>query len=276
SPNKKPLELFGFDIDVLPGGAYKDIEILLGTKGNIEVQKLKLLLKRVENETRKDEIIRLKQAEQYIVSELSVFTTIYRKETLKDITASLRQLIESFEFIDVAYENPNSQQWMDIAGKREKTMMWQIDDRLSKPGRIILIGHNSHLAKDSNTLNLLSSSSNQFVSMWLAVGTYLHQKMEKQMYTVWMLYGGGKRGTGPECPKTECNIEIKSGTVNSLLLAVSKQKPFLLNLSNEYLPPFLRQPIDIQFNGSNINSSILTNQCDSIIFVPEVHPTDKF
>src|SRR5690606_17825596 len=135
---------------------------------------------------------------------------------------------------------------------------------------------NSHLSKDSSSLNLLSVSAGQFHPMWFTIGSYLQQKLKTQIHSVWMLYGGGSRSSGPECPSAECKIEIKDGTINSLLLSASEEKPFLLNLSNKVLPSFLKQAVDIQFNGSNINSSILSNQCDSVIFIPEVHPIAKF
>lgn len=270
-----PLQVYGYDVDVLVGGAYLDIQELIGKSDGTDLNKLKNLLQRPPNESREQEIKRLESAIEVVESAKAPILSILGEDATNDILDSLRQLVESLKFISIAYEKPSAEQWMMIAEQREKTMIWQMNAYLDKHQKIVMLGHNDHLSQNSKATNLLSTGSGIFQGTWYKIGTYLAEKYVDQVFAIWMLYGGGSRGPGPECPQIECPIILNMESLNSKFLRVSPNKPILVPLL-EGLPMELKTPQDFQFNGININSTIFTEQANAILFVPKVTPTKPF
>jgi hypothetical protein len=270
-----PLQVYGFDVDVLVGGAYFDIQELIRNSESTALHKIKDLLQRTPNESREQEIKRLESAIEVVESAKAPILSILGEDTTNDILASLRQLMESLKFISIAYEQPSPDQWMMAAEQREKTMMWQMDDYIRKNLRIIMLGHNDHLSQNSKATNLLSASSGNFYGTWYKIGTYLAKKYVDQVYGIWMLYGGGSRGPGPECPQMECSIDLNNESLNAKFLKASPDKPVLVPMLGG-LPLELKTPHDFQFNGVNINSTIFAEQANGVLFVPKVTPTKPF
>lgn len=96
-----------------------------------------------------------------------------------------------------------------------------------------------------------------------------------QVFGIWMLYGGGSRGPGPECPQMECSIDLNNESLNAKFLKASPDKPVLVPMLGG-LPLELKTPHDFQFNGVNINSTIFAEQANGVLFVPKVTPTKPF
>lgn len=272
----KPLSVFGFDVDVYVGGAYVDLDNRLKSVTGPAVQKLRFLIYNAKTERRKTEIRNLKNALEFAIKNRRHLSLTLQEKEYRQIISVLRQLIESFEFIDVAFENPTNEQWLEIVAKREKTMMWQMDEQLRGSDKIVLIGHNDHLAQNSKVTSLGDSSA-PFAATWYKIGTYLKEKLGKQVYGIWMLYGGGARSWGPECPTAWCSIHIRPNTINADLAELASGKPFLFVFPEfQSVPDEMKRVRDYQFNGKVINSTKIRDQADAILFVPVVRPTGPF
>ncbi len=271
-----PVQVVGFDVDVVVGGAYRDFSNLIGNSAHSLLSTLSTLLQKVEAETRLAEIQRLKRAQAYLLAHYEKTVALLGVAKVLDFKNSLQQLIDSLQFIDVAFENPNGDQWLNAVTEREKTMMWQMEEYLGQFDKMILIGHNDHLAEKSMKLNRLSVTTNQFTASWNKIGTYLHEHYANDVFGIWMLYGSGTRSSGPECPELSCQVQPIAQSINFRLAQIIQSGISILRLDQGPLPLELTKAVDYQFNGPGINSAILPEQAQALIFIPHVTATHSF
>ncbi len=84
------MHYFGFDVDVLPGGGYKDIAQLLSKNAsNILVQRLNSMLLQVPGESLHEESSRLNRAADFVATQMSAFISLLGEESANELTQSI-------------------------------------------------------------------------------------------------------------------------------------------------------------------------------------------
>lgn len=115
-------------------------------------------------------------------------------------------------------ENPTIGDSLAANRRREQTMFRHMDDVLSRLGpgdKVVLLGHNSHLARSYEDLGAgpLQGPGNQY---WPSVGAHLTRRYANEVLAVWMMYDHGENsryGT----PEPSSRVASKPDTVEHSL-----------------------------------------------------------
>lgn len=170
---------------------------------------------------------------------------------------------DSFQFVQTAY---SATDWITVAEAfrvREETMFRQMENLISRLGpneKIILMGHNFHLSKNSA----------QLTGMWPSVGTFVSHLLPNQVYSIWMLYDHGSN-SDLFCAESTCPILSVPNTINSILNQVGSLF-FLPLATSDPRSNFIYQTQNFIFNRNQIQQTTLPNQADAIFFVGKVSP----
>lgn len=264
------LRWFGFDVDLFAGGGYTDIRHLLHRHRSRPV--IREILRRVEHidgESRIQESRRLRDLLQFVTDNYTSVKGILGSADAGELSRSLQSLSDSYLFCEAAKDGPRTMKWLSGLIEREKAMIRLMDDllgELSPTDKIILMGHNLHLSKDSENI-LVGPVGTPAPTLWRSVGTHLDQKMPGEIYTVWMTYDHGWHGSVLLAEGIE---QVSSDPVRiEHLLAKAGSSFFLLLDSGDPREAYMRQERNFLQNGATA-SGILTTQADALFFVAEV------
>jgi hypothetical protein len=261
------LRWFGYDVDVFPGKGYEDARQLL--EPHASEPKVKRILDRlawVENETIDEEVARLQEVLEMIDGEE---VALLGKHGVWDLRRTIRGLRDSLPFFEVARKGPLSGGWLPALVKREKVMHRQMDELLAvlpEGEKIILMGHNLHLCKHSETAYFGAREGDR-MKLWRTIGTHVAERLPGEVYAIWLLYDHGRHGNILLEAGFE-EVESDPGRIEHLL-ARAGPLYFLPFHSNDPREAFLDEDLNFVQNGS-LASGRLLQQADAVFFTAEV------
>lgn len=266
TPGQSRLYWFGYDVDTYPGGGYGDARMILERKKDDPLVKEVLEgLARVEKESVEQEVERLKGVLTTIKNNENALKDLLGKEDANELRSTVHCLMDSFTFLIASKAGSRSELWLPMLREREKTMFRQMDEKLAdlpNDEKIILMGHNLHLSKDYRSINY-----GGVIAMWPSIGTHVGEKLEGEVYSIWMLYDRGEHAeAGSE--KAFENVPSDPRRIESLMARAGRL--FLLPLANP--DPRSNYLDDVRWfvvNGDRAKG-LLRRNADAIFFVEEV------
>jgi erythromycin esterase-like protein len=233
------------------------------------VEEILRLLNRVAGESRIQEAERLEKLAEFLAAKSQGLEKVLGEVDARRLTRTVRRLAEAYRFCEAAKEGPRTMKWLQGLRDREAAMTWLMDDILAdlpSDAKVILMGHNLHLSKDSEEITIGPIGS-PAPTMWVSVGTHLAERYPEEIYSMWMLYDHGRHGTVLSAAGAE---EIQSNPAAVEHLMAKAGSTFVLQLkSDDKNGPFHRQKCNFLQNGS-IASGLLPAQADAVFFVREV------
>ena len=153
--------------------------------------------------------------------------------------------------------------------EREEWMFGRMDQKLEKlppDGGIILLGHNYHLSKHSQSLSF-GSKDGLSRRMWKSVGTHLAGTRPGEIYSIWMLYDRGRRGNVTR----ESGYQVVDSDPQRIehILARAGSTFILPFHGTDRRAAFLSETVNFVQNG-RAGSGLLNKQADAVFFVDEV------
>jgi erythromycin esterase-like protein len=275
SPGDSRIRWFGFDVTFFPGGGYADARhILRDHTSEPLVQVFLGRLERVPGETRADEAQRLYDLADDVEDNSTGIQDVLGNEDAGELVRTLRNMSDSFLFCEAASEGTRTMKWLIGLQKREEAMIKLMDELLGElPAneKIILLGHNLHLSKDSENI-LLGPVGTPAHRLWPSLGSHLEHKLPGEIYSFWMTYDHGRHGAvllaegSEEVPSDPARIEHPFARLDSA---------FILQINSGLkMQSFLETEHGFNQNGSTA-SCIMRDQTDAIFFIPEVTAPKK-
>lgn len=266
------VHFFGFDVNAVPGSGYHDLSELLGqvlhTPEVVEIQKL---LSRVPGESIEGEIKRLSDLLDAIEDKADVL----RERLGEDRCAQLKQWLltmrDSFAYYHLANQARDYKGLNKALAIREELMCRHVEFILAqmKPeGKLVLMGHNRHLAKESERIKKLGPAppGGKLVP---ALGTHLYHRFPGQVFSIWMLHESGK--SSQPFASISSEYTVKPGSLNSLLAQVGTR--YLLPMHGvDPRARLLRTRMDIVGIYNASFRAAMAEQADAIYFVRKVTP----
>ena len=138
--------------------------------------------------------------------------------------------------------------------------------RLKPSDKIILMGHNLHLNKDSEKI-LLGPVGAAAPRLWVTIGTHLARKYPDDVYSIWMTYDSGSHGAVLLAEGVE---EVSSDPSRIEHLFANVGSSFFLPLDASG-PVYSYLDLERNFNQNGATASCrLKAQTDAIFFIPKV------
>ncbi len=268
----RALDFFGFDLDGTFGGAYEELHDLLSSCPQTRlVVELQQRLALVPRETLPEEIERIDGLRRLI--------TAQRAELLDDLGAVRAEKLEhrisllrdGLEFTYVA--NPATD-WAVLnqgMAQREQSMQRQVAqllDRLGPGDKVVLMGHNRHLAKDSAAIKGQGGAP-PGGGLVPSLGTYLHRRFPDQVFAIWMLWEQGRSAQ----PYSWLSNEYKSvpGSLNAVLSTLGSAFVLPTRSSDPRARLLSTEQQIVGIYGIPFRAAI-ADQADAVFFVREVTP----
>jgi erythromycin esterase-like protein len=270
SPGESRLRWFGFDVTFFPGGGYADAKDILEKHASEPlIQTVQGRLERVPGETREEEAQRLYDLITHVEDKSVDIQDILGDKETRELIRTIRNLADSYLFCEAASDGTRSMKWYLGLQKREEAMIQLMDGLLAElpaDEKIILLGHNLHLSKDSENI-LLGPVGTPAPKLWLSLGTHLAQKLPGEIYSFWMTYDHGRHGA---VLLAEGKEEVSSDPARIEHLFAKLDSPFILQINRgSTIESWLETERNFNQNGSTA-SCILKAQTDAIFFIPEV------
>ena len=270
--NSPRLHWFGYDVDTRPGGGYTDARELLAPQQSAPVaREILRRLARVDGESRAAEIERLEELLRFIKLNATDVRTLLGPTDAKELQLTLRYLTSGFDFALSATNGLGSPEGRAGLIRREASMFRQVTEVLQDlppTAKIILLGHNMHLSKKSESLRYGPVGSGA-PPMWTSVGTRLAESMPEQVYSIWMLYHHGRHAKLMADTIIEQEVEGSPYALEHILVKAGSM--FLLPLqTGDPHEAYLLHPHNFMMNGRPVGG-IVANQADALFFVAEVH-----
>jgi hypothetical protein len=257
-------------VGLFPCVGYEDAYGILARHANEPlIEEIKRRMHRVDGESRGEEARRLDDLLGFLETKSSSLTRILGEDLTRDLVRTLRHQADNLLFSDAAKEGPQTTKWLQGLVRREQRMIWLIEQILAdlpRDEKIILMGHNLHLNKDSENITLGPIGS-LAPSMWVSIGTHLTRKFPGEVYSIWMMYDHGRHGSILS-PEGIADVPSNPVSVEHLLSEVGEFFSLPLN-SGEEGESFLHEKQHFLQNGS-IASGVIAQQADALIFVREV------
>ncbi len=266
----RPLRWFGFDVSMKLGGGYVDAAAILKPHaGHPAVVKLFDLLKRVPSETRQAEIERLDRCAQFVMANRKNLIAAIGDDAVFELSQSIDNLAESLRAIDAIRLPPGNAERMEGLSRRERVMCRRLDEllsRLPKDEKIILLGHNLHLSKDSPTIKLGDTP------MWPSLGTHLAKKLPGEVLAIWLLYDHGTHGSIRDTPPAR-PIAATQEMLEQTLARVGRT--YLLPLPTRVSAADWLNEEHTLLMGGTVCRANLVQQADAVFFITEVSEPRK-
>ena len=259
------LRFFGYDVDMLPGGGYADLdELLAPAASNPVVAELRARLRRVDGESAEAERARLVDAAALVWSRARELTAALSAENFVEVKATLTCLGESLLYAGMTEGEPDAGHLLAALRRREETMFWQVDTALARDSgaRAVLLGHNLHLTRDEHALREIPSLP---AWTWPRLGSHLVEKWGDKVAAIWLLYARGAHSDLQHCDAPSCPIASAPDDLGARLahagpaFVVPSHGPTVL----DEMHPFLE-------NGNEVLGR-LARVTDYVVFVESVH-----
>lgn len=269
-PGPERLHWFGFDLGLFPSVAYEDAgSIVSPHRSEPLIEEICQRMERVEGETRTEEAQRLDDLVGYIQSNSEKVSTILGKTETRRLVQTLHHQAENVRFLDAAKNGPSTMDWIQGLMRRERQDIGFLDEilaELPRDEKVIFMGHNLHLSKDSNEIAFGPIGASA-LNMWVSVGTHLARSFPGEVYSIWMMYDHGRHNvvTQPEAieevqsnPSTVEHLLAQAGSVFYLPLGTGDEREGFLQERQQFLQ-----------NGA-IANGVIADQADALFFVREV------
>jgi erythromycin esterase-like protein len=252
-------QLYGIDIDGVPGGSYEDIRAWLAPfSDRITVDRFLKGLEQKPGESACDEASRLRDLHaSHIASDVG-------DEIARQVQFSLDALADSFAYITLAYSAPNYEALRPAMAFRENVMKRHFANAQSLSGstRMVLMGHALHLAKSGDPVG--GSGVGPGGGQVSSLGHHLAQERGLNLLSIWMLYGAGEDSQPfSDLPNAAA---YPPDTLNAALASFGK--PLLLPLSDRVFT----QPMKVGHMYNAVVTIAPNEQTDAIFFLPRVSP----
>ncbi|MDH3216050.1 MAG: erythromycin esterase family protein [Candidatus Krumholzibacteria bacterium] len=264
------LHWFGFDISLFPSVGYEEARSVLDQHSqDLMVQEILRRLNRVAGESRIEEAQRLEKLLEFLAAKSQGVEKILGEGDARRLRRTVRQLAGTYRFCEAAKEGPRTMKWLHGLRDREAGMASLMDEMLAdlpSDAKVILMGHNLHLSKDSEEITVRPIGS-PAPTMWTSVGTHLARRYPEEIYSIWMLYDHGRHGTVLSPAGVE-DLDSNPAAVEHLMAKAGSI--FVLQLtSGDKRGPLHNEKCNFLQNGS-IGSGLLPAQADAVFFVREV------
>jgi len=267
------LHFFGFDADYVPGAGYEHIdELLCPARDSPLVAEMRALLARVEGETVQEESARFGEALEWLEENVDRVERVTGIESCERLRYALLNTRDSLDY--VAEANPATD-WAALRramAKRELIMQRHVATLLSElgpEGKVILMAHNQHLAKDDAGIKAPEVGAGPGGSLVPSTGAYINSLFPKEVFSVWMLYDHGR-----DCqPFSWLRSEVRSlpSSLNAVLAEVGSA--FILPThSSDPRSRLMSSESEIVSLYNQVLRTRLATQCDAVFFVREVSP----
>lgn len=269
-PSGSPrLTWFGFDVGLFPCVAYEDAYGILAHHEDEQIiREVQRRLSRVEGESRTEEAQRVEDILRFMETKFSSLARILGEDQAKNLARILRHKVDCLLFSDAAKEGPRTANWYHGLVRREQRMVWLMEEILADlpaDEKIILMGHNLHLSKASESIRLGPIGSSA-PTMWSSIGTHLERRFPGEIYSVWMMYDHGRHGSILS-PEGVADVLSNPASVEHLLSEAGAF--FVLPLtSGDKGESFLDEESNFLQNGS-LASGVIAKQADALFFVRE-------
>lgn len=264
------LSWFGYDVGLFPCVGYEDANGILDGHGDDPmIQEVQRRMVRVEGESRAEEAERLDDLSEFMEMKSASLRRILGEDQVDDLAHTVRHEADCLRFADAAKDGPRTAKWVQGLIRREQCMIELIEQLLTELPRdekIILMGHNLHLSKHSESITLGPVGS-PAPSMWVSIGTYLERRFPGEVYSMWMMYDHGRHGSvlspdgvGEVTSHPDCVEHLLSQVGASFILPINTgaQGESLLHEEHNFLQ-----------NGTAA-SGVIAEQADALFFVREV------
>jgi len=135
-------------------------------------------------------------------------------------------------------------------------------DGLSPDDKVILLGHDFHLAKKSTAIRVEGASIGRE-----STGTHLANRFPDQVCAIWMLYDRGRHLDAYSKPYVK-DVVSRRGTITQLLAKAGRR--FVLPLhGGDSRGSYLHPPREFLANGEFRASAVLPEQADVLFFLVE-------
>lgn len=192
---KNDFTYLGYDVDKIPDIIFDELKPFVATLEGASGSDLKdfaRLLKRSPIGDFVHEVSNLKQAS--INLKTIELNSIFKEHQIQKFINLIKQLEDSVKFAAVLFNDSKRESLMEAYEEREKTMFRIVDDILTSPdAKIVLLGHNAHLAKDHMEYRRIYEHEGEKseTQSWLTLGSYLHRNYKEEVLAIWMLYNTG-------------------------------------------------------------------------------------
>ncbi len=272
STDHRPLHFFGFDLDGTMGGGYEELDDLLGSSPQTHlVAELTKRLAQGLGETLSEEIERIDRLRQLVTEQWAGLLSCLGPEKLEQLAHWTSLLRDGLEFARVA--NPATD-WASLnqaMAQREQSMQRRVTHLLSRLGpddRVVLVGHNRHLAKNSAAIKG-EGGAPPGGGLVPSLGTYLHEGYPGQVFAIWMLWERGRSAQ----PYSWLSSEYKSvpGSLNAILSTLG---PAFVLPTRSSDPPaqLLASEQEIMGMYGIPFRAAIADQADAVFFIREVTP----
>jgi erythromycin esterase-like protein len=249
--NSDRSHFFGFDLDTLTGGGYEDVEELLATfKSEPAVLSILSLIKRVQGETLEDEMKRLINVLKKVKSLEKKLKKLLGEKRYIILEEHIQTLYDSLKFNQVINNAVDYETVGTAMAAREEVMQRHVKFILSQikaNDKIVLMGHNRHLSKESGMIRNAGAASPGGYS-GPSLGTYINHLLPGQVFSIWELH---EQGISSQ-PYSELNKVYTSipGTLNPILSMVASN--YLLTT---FGVPLLEKEMDITgiYNSTSVH-----------------------
>jgi len=266
------LHWFGYDVDTRPGGGYADARELLDPyRSTSLIQDILRRLTRVDGESRAEEIDRLESLLVFLKANETEVRTRLGADVARELRRTLRCLADGFAFLLSARDGLGSPEGTAGLRRREQRMrsyMDEILEDLAPTDKIILLGHNMHLSKDSGSLRSGPVDSGA-PPMWPSIGSHVVERLPGRVYSIWMLYDHGRHAKLMMETIIEKDVTSNPYVVEHIL-ARAGSTFFLPFHTGDPRESYVLRPHDFLMNGRPVGG-VIRNQADAICFVAEVH-----
>ncbi len=269
-PGPERLHWFGFDLGLFPSVAYEDAESIVSPyRSEPLIEEICERMERVEGETRTEEARRLDDLVGHIQSNFEKVSAILGETEARRLVRTLRHQAENVRFLEGAKNGPSTMDWVQGLMRRERHDIGLLDEilaELPRDEKVIFMGHNLHLSKDSDNIGFGPIGASA-LNMWVSVGTHLARSFPGEVYAIWMMYDHGRHNvvTQPEAieemqsnPSTVEHLLAQAGSVFYLPLGTGDDREGFLKERQQFLQ-----------NGE-IANGVIADQADALFFVREV------
>lgn len=270
------VRLFGFDVDMLPGGGYEDARRTLqacqkdaavdealaaltqpaGIAGLDEVRRLETLVERLD------------QVQGALAAACGEASARGLRDDIAHLAFSYRTMI-ALQPAGKDVSPAGLRALRDIYERRERHMDERLSTwlaTLSASERVALLGHNQHLARASARLRF--GPSHHSLGTWTSIGAHVEARYPGQSYVLWLLYARGSRLDGSRPPTYEAPVKLRAGSLEALLDRYGDA--FLLPLDALKSGSFV--DLDQEFGTpTSEGTGMLRDAVDALVFLPEAH-----
>jgi erythromycin esterase-like protein len=260
----RPLAYYGFDIDALPGGGYKDIAESLAPFATLpKVRAFQASLAPVAGESAAREAIRLAA-----LAPVAAALDSDIGDASREVEIAVRAMAESLTYVEGTYPAQTYDALAPGMAFREGCMKRRFADllQLTNAARTVVMGHALHLAKDDRLLGK-AVGLGPGGGIECSIGHHLLKILGLKAMSIWMIQGGGEDSQPfADLPR---RFNYPSTTLNTMLR--DSQTPVLFRIADA--PPGLfNKPIGIGHMYNNVQATVLAGQVDAILYLPKVSP----